>query len=36
MKLSEIRVGLEDIQQVEGQFEGLLVVISQGTRDSAE
>jgi hypothetical protein len=36
MKLSEIRVGLEDIQQVEGQFEGLLVVVSQGTRDSPE
>jgi hypothetical protein len=36
MELSEIRVGLEDIQKVEGQFQGFFIVVTQGTRDSTE
>ena len=36
VELGEIGVGLEDIQQVESQFERLFVVVSQGTGDSPE
>ena len=36
MELSEIRVGLEDIQKVEGQFQGFFIVITEGTGDSTE
>lgn len=36
MKLCEVRIRLEDIQQIEGELEWLFEVISQSTADRSE